>query len=805
MEASALPEQPTQFLPMSAPERLSRRGRTYVYGVIAAGMFAVGASFAEMLTKPVSYEWFILAALTVISGSATVRLPSIPASLSVSETFVFTSVLLYGSPAGTLTVALDGLIISLWLARRRKELHRVLFNMAAPALSIWVASQVFVLAGLHPLSQQEARIQDFLGPLLVFTVLYFGLNSWLIAFAVALETGASPLLVWRNNFLWLSLNFLCGASVAALLTVYTRHVELTYLGAILPLLFVLYMTYKTSMARVEDANRHLQQVNTLYLSTIETLAMAIDAKDQVTHGHIRRVQAYATGLAKALGVNDATTIHAVEAASLLHDMGKLAIPEHILNKPGKLTASEFEKMKLHAAIGADILSAIHFPYPVVPIVRHHHENWDGSGYPDRIAGTDIPIGARILSVVDCFDALTSDRPYRPALSDADAIKILMERRGNMYDPLVVDTFVRVHADIGPDPLGLSVAPPVIAEIARGIGHHQEAPATQESAHNDHSDRLLIFSSLLTNIPAQVGSADIAELSWFNLRQMVPVSVLAIFGHDKESDEVSCLALVGPSGPIHLQLRHPVGHGVSGWVAATKQPILNSDPKLDLGSAAAENYGRGLKSAASVPLMSDNQLVGVLTVYSEQAGCYSDQHIKLMNVLAPRLASAVLKSRQFDLEQSDSLWDEETGLPNGRYLQEYLSALPVRQTSSSSSILFLEPKFDTLVEMHGDSRLRSVIEIARSSLRVGDLVFRIADHEIVCVLHGADAMTAHLVLLRVADALEDAFGNDFSNGARLGIATATPPGDGLTVDELVATARQHVKVVGSELLTAQPPI
>ena len=182
------------------------------------------------------------------------------------------------------------------------------------------------------------------------------MNSWLIAFAVALETQTSPLLIWRNNFLWLSLNFLCGASVAALLTVsYPHGVGLTYLGAILPLLLVLVFMYKTSMARVEDANKHLQQVNALYLSTIETLAMAIDAKDQVTHGHIRRGQAYATGLARALGVREAATLHAVEAASLLHDMGKLAIPEHILNKPGRLTPSEFEKMKLHAAIGADIL------------------------------------------------------------------------------------------------------------------------------------------------------------------------------------------------------------------------------------------------------------------------------------------------------------------------------------------------------------------------------------------------------------------------------------------------------------------
>src|SRR5437867_6909188 len=175
----------------------------------------------------------------------------------------------------------------------------------------------------------------------------------------------------------------------------------------------------------------------------------MDAKGQVPPGHIRRVQAYAVGLAKALGVTDPAQINAIEAASLLHDMGKLAVPEYILNKPGPLTPTEFEKMKMHASVGADILSAIQFPYPVVPIVRHHHESWDGSGYPDGLAGSDIPIGARILSVVDCFDALTSDRPYRPRLTDREALRILVERRGTMYDPLVVDTFTKVYAQIAP--------------------------------------------------------------------------------------------------------------------------------------------------------------------------------------------------------------------------------------------------------------------------------------------------------------------------------------------------------------------
>src|SRR4051794_2569794 len=427
--------------------------RAYIGVVVVAGAITAIQSFVQLYLHHIGWSWAILALLTLVSGSATVNLPALPATVSVSETFVFTSVLLFGPSAGTLTVALDALIISFWSYRKGHPTYKILFNVCAVSLSLWIASHLYYelspYGPLFYLKDKNVRIQSLLGALLAFTIAYYSLNTWLITFAIALERRASPVKIWRANFVWIALNYFGGASVAALLVSYTRDLDYTFLVVIVPLLAVLYFTFSTSMGRVEDSNRHLIQLNTLYMSTIETLAMAIDAKDQITHGHIRRVQIYAVGLAKSMGVTSEEQIRAIEAAALLHDMGKLAVPEYILNKPGPLTPAEFEKMKLHASVGADILSAIEFPYPVVPIVRHHHENWDGTGYPDKIGGSDIPIGARILSVVDCFDALTSDRPYRPRLSDKDALRILHERRGSMYDPLIVDTFTKVYASIAP--------------------------------------------------------------------------------------------------------------------------------------------------------------------------------------------------------------------------------------------------------------------------------------------------------------------------------------------------------------------
>ena len=486
---------------------IPRQGHVYVWSVFTLGIAVIGSSVYTITVEPLGPEWIFLAALTLVSGSATIRLPSVPATISISETFVFTAILLFGPAAGTLTVALDSLVISFWLARRKPELIRVLFNLSAPALSVWIAANLFYLAaGIEPLIAEPTRISELVPSLLLMTVVYFLINSGLTAIAISFEKKLPPFLVWRENFVWLSLNYFGGASLASLLVVYTRDIDFTYVAIIVPLLLVIYLTFKTATSRVEDAKQHLAQMNALYLSTIETLAMAIDAKDQVTHGHIRRVQIYASGLGREMGMTSDDEIQAIGAAALLHDMGKLAIPEHILNKPGKLTPTEFEKMKQHARIGAEILSAIDFPYPVVPVVRHHHENWDGTGYPDGIAGTDIPLGARILSVVDCFDALTSDRPYRPELPTAEAIQILRDRSGSMYDPAVVETFIRIHESIAPTECDLASRKAIGAIMATELDKTDPQAADSPSTFRDAMD-----APLLKELAAALGPQHQHEL------------------------------------------------------------------------------------------------------------------------------------------------------------------------------------------------------------------------------------------------------------------------------------------------------
>ena len=344
--------------------------------------------------------------------------------------FTLTAAVAFGPAAGTVAVALDSLAISARLARAQGGLRpeRLLFNCAAPPLAMWLSAQaIFVTSGLKPLSGHPVRLDAMAPWLLLFAGLYFLLNTFAIAVAIALQQHERVLRIWRSHFQGLWFTFVGGALGAAC-TVYALQLNIYGLALLsLPLLLaqILHFAYRNATGRAADQLHHLAEMNRLHLCTIEALARAIDAKDAVTHGHIRRVQQWAVDLARRMGPRSEIEVRAVEAAALLHDVGKLAIPEHILNKPGRLTAPEFERMKTHAQIGAEILSEIEFPYPVVPIVRHHHENWDGTGYPDQIAGEAIPLGARILAVVDCYDALTSHRPYRRALPVGEAVAIIV--------------------------------------------------------------------------------------------------------------------------------------------------------------------------------------------------------------------------------------------------------------------------------------------------------------------------------------------------------------------------------------------
>jgi putative nucleotidyltransferase with HDIG domain len=448
---------------------------------------------------------------------------------------------------------------------------------------------------------------------------------------MATDKGSAAIKMWRRNLPAVSINYFVGSCIAMFVSAYAAEINLAVLGIIVPILLVSYFTFRTSMGRLEDANRHVRHINELYLSTIEALAMAVDAKDQITHGHIRRVQVYATQLARRLGVTDEQQLRAIEAAALLHDMGKLAIPEYILNKPGKLTAAEFEKMKRHADIGADLLSSISFPYPVVPIVRHHHENWEGTGYPSGLSGHDIPLGARILSVVDCFDALTSDRPYRPRMSDEDSFAILRERSGRMYDPLVVDTFIKVFPDISPLAIQAGQqARSFMPSLAGGSGLN---PLDQIRT---NAEQTTLLEECALALKHSTSRRDATEIAGQFLAMLTPAKVCVFFEYRPEEDSLVCVQAAGASKVSLAGLTIKNGERTTGWAVAHDSIMANSPATLDLLERASM-FDPPLKSAIVAPLKRNGTIFGALAAYSAGSDFFSDDHQYAMERIAAAFA------------------------------------------------------------------------------------------------------------------------------------------------------------------------
>jgi putative nucleotidyltransferase with HDIG domain len=588
------------------------RASVLVWAIGVAGVVVVTDAAHQMVTDGVDARWPVLAGLTVAGAVAMLKLRAAPVSFSISDTFTLTTLFLLGPAPATITAALEALTISALLSPSQRRPMRILFNVAAVAIAMRVAGGVlYHLTGRDlPAVLTESPAAAAL-PMLCAVTIYFLLNTVVVSAAVASEQNVRWSDVWRTHFAHLWFNYFGGAYIALLLTLFAPSLDPMVLVLLMPMPLVIYGGFRMWVGRINDRLEHLDRTNRQYRATIEALAHAIDAKDQVTHGHIHRVQTACLSLAQALGCTDTAELQAIEAASLLHDLGKLAIPEHILNKPGRLTAAEFTRMKEHAAIGADILSGIEFPYPVVPIVRHHHENWNGGGYPDGLSGTAIPLGARILAVVDCYDALTSDRPYRPAMCREEAVAILRERRGTMYDPEVVDTFLTRLDTVTEDAPDSRIAPAAL--------HRHATSASQEIA-----------------ICASKGVSPMAASVTALLSRHFAAAVTVLYAYDLERDGLRVAVWCGAGASRRDEMAMALGERLSGWVGATRRTQVNADPHLDAPSPT-DNRFNDLRSALSVPIERSSELAGVLTIYARDPNRFTPADASAAELVARVLA------------------------------------------------------------------------------------------------------------------------------------------------------------------------
>jgi diguanylate cyclase (GGDEF)-like protein len=564
-----------------------------------------------------------------------------------------------------------------------------------------------------------------------------------------------------------------------------------------------YRTYKLLVGRIVDQKRHVQEMSDLHLATIEALALAIDAKDEIGQRHVRRAQAYAAALGKALGMSD-TEIQGVKTASLLHDIGKLAVPDHILSKPGPLTQEEFQKIRVHPQIGAEIIGGVPFPYPVAPLILCHHERWDGKGYPAGLAGDEIPLGARILAVVDYFDALISDRPYERAMSVEGALDLLQQESGKALDPRVVQTFVTLYPSMSADTeTGSQIAARDRKTAAASIWPPRGLTTESANQSTVFDDIALAHREIyaLYEIAQAMGSslavADTMALISSKLSNLVPFSTCALFLRVDDGGTLRCRYATGVEAETIQQFTIREGQGLTGWVARHRRPLVNGRPRADFDAAGHAETPTSLASALVCPLTFNDRLIGALSAYHTEASVYTEDHQRLLERISEQAAAVLHHSIVFEQTHHASLTDTLTGLPNSRFMFMHLTRELTRADLLKSEVAFLVMDLDSFKDINdtyghhvGDRALREVGNALRASIRPSDICVRYAGDEFIIVLSGCDAAEAErkrLSLQRTVDKLRFEARPGEILPLALSAGAAIYPHDGDSYEALLATA------------------
>ena len=611
--------------------------------VLAFGCFALAFSH-WYCHDPIKFVCYL--ALAIAASFLKIKLPGVNGTLSVNFIFILLGVLELSFGETLLLGIAEVFVQSRWRSSKSLRPIHVLFNASqfsvgtAAAYGAYRLVTHYVLHGPGPLA------------LIVVAIAYFAFNTLSVAAIVRLSEGKPVLKTWSESYFWSFPYYLAGAALTGLMSYLNQHIGWQSSLLIFPPVYLMYRSYRLYLAKLEDQRRHAEQVSRVHLRTIEALALAIEAKDQTTHDHLQRVRVYAMELAKELGLNDGEK-EALQAASVLHDIGKLAVPEHIISKPGKLTPEEFEKMKIHPIVGAEILEQVDFPYPVVPIVRAHHEKWDGSGYPDGLSGEAIPIGARILAAVDCLDALASDRQYRRALPLDEAIARVSADAGKAFDPKIVGILARRYVELermakeqpvqAPAKLSTDIKVERGLAPAAGFAEAESVSVMEpdipersiprlEDARQQAREILDLSKTVLLKLD------DILSILSARLKRVVAYDAVAVY---LLRDEVLIPALVsGENSRMFASLRIPIGEGLSGWVAENHKPILNGNPSVEPGYLNDPTKVTALRSALAVPLEGSSAVVAVLALYRAQADSFSKNDLGAIMAMAPQVAVVI---------------------------------------------------------------------------------------------------------------------------------------------------------------------
>ena len=788
----------------SGSNNSSWQSRILWAGVVAAAFGAVAFSLVEILLQA-----RLLSRISVVAASLFVsilvsryepRIPGTQIKFAPKDVLAFWGVIWIGVAGGILIGACASLASHRPARADRKQLAS---DVAIDVLAIFFAAIAYYISLGY--FQSETRL-----------VLVGGLS---IPLETALASGAMALTHYahRCSLAFLlrgglnqqtpTVNFanvlLTGAASTAvslcttiLLFVVFNHFGIEFGLVFIPLAIAGHLSYKIHVSRLQHKTRLISESSRIHLATVEALATAIDARDQVGIGHVRRTQIYAVGIGNILGLGE-DEINAIRTGALLHDIGKLAVPDHILNKPGRLTPAEMEKIKTHSLVGASILDKVGFPYPVVPTVKYHHEFWNGRGYPEGLRGSSIPLTARILSIADAYDTLRVARPYRGAVPRDEACNFLRSRAGTQFDPRLVDVFLR-NLKIFENEIEvqqLAYESDLEAVSVSDVIDAGASPNYVEQIKRANREVFTLYS-LARDFSSELDLDEILPLFTDRVGDLVPFDTSVVYLLD-DTGEYARAAYVEGKNKVQLSgSLVKVGEGPTGEVLQNSRPSENADASLDFefsNIALGEQY----KAMASVPLIADEGLIGAISIYSSEISHYQDEHVRLLETVSRIAADAICKSLEHAVTENYALTDPMTGLPNARSLQMQFEKEVKRagRNEGSFQLLVLDlDGFKSVNDTHGhkigDKMLKEIGGVIKHELREYDFLARYGGDEFIAIVPDTDSTDVLELVRRIEDAVQSfslVIGDAHLARVGVSIGTACYPIHGETFDQIVTSA------------------
>jgi diguanylate cyclase (GGDEF)-like protein/putative nucleotidyltransferase with HDIG domain len=791
---------------------MTTRAKIFIAVTAAAGALVLGRALWHWQSADLlRFSCYLLVAL--LASGLKVQLPGIDGTMSVNFLFILLGILELSLPETLIIGCTAGLVQCLWLAKQRPGPIKVIFNIFsmmanAIGLSYYTYHRMALMLG-------EGKPMA----LLVAGLVYFVANTLPVSIIISLTEGKSYRRIWSECYFWSFPYYLVGAAIVGLVGFVNRHAGWQTSLLILPIIYWVYRSYQLYLDRLEDEKkrveiekRHVEQVASLNMRTIEALALAIEAKDHTTHQHLHRVRTYAVEVGKELGLSE-DELEALRAAALLHDIGKLAVPENIINKPGRLTPEEFEKMKIHPIVGSEILQKVAFPYPVAPIVRSHHEKWDGSGYPDGLKGEEIPIGARVLATVDCLDALATDRQYRNALPLDEAMAKVAAMAGASFDPRIVEILKRRYVELeqmaqsqqesGTKPTlskNLCVergqAPAAGFEQTAGpaIGGGEKDFLSSIASARQEAQTLFELSQDLGN---SLSLGETLSVLSMRLRKLIPYDSIAIYVCKNERLVPELVS--GENFRPLSALSIPIGKGLCGWVAENRKPIINGNPQVEPGYVTEPGQQTVLRSAIAVPLEGLSGVVGVLAMYRADRDAFNSDHLRILLAVSSKVGLSIENAVKYQQAESSATTDYLTGLPNARSLFVHLTQELARCRRGGGSIAVMVCDLDGFKQVNdryghleGDKVLRELGAKLKDACRGYDYVARMGGDEFVIVAPGlrpeAAMQKADRLNQLAAKVGRQICGEDL---LALSVGIAFCPEDGVETERLLAEADRRM--------------